>query len=237
METKMSFNKRVSLVKKAVFEGVTNSKELDNIKGTDKTGFYSIATIEKHLNPALDKYDIDLDLVINENEIVGIWIDCEGDSEKTRSVNVDFSRIKAVGKLQLMANEVQSEGAVKSYTRRYALTSILRLPSTDIIDSNALDDNGQTSNKTKTSPSPFNTQKTEISDGQIKRIYAIAKAAGMTETEIKEMDNLIKEAYGIESKKYMTKADYDSLTKYLSENGGAKTIEVLKLRKSKKGVA
>jgi hypothetical protein len=135
MENKLSFNKRISLVKKEVFEGVTSSGELDNIKGSNTTGFYSLSTIDKYLHPCLDKYDLDLDLWIEKTKIVGIWYDCE--SDKTREVIVDFSRIENIGKLQLMANEVMSEGAVKSYTRRYALTSILMLPSTDLIENMA----------------------------------------------------------------------------------------------------
>jgi hypothetical protein len=128
----MSFNKRVSLVKKDVFEQLKETKELDNIKGSNTSGFYSLSTIEKYLNPALDKYDLDLDLEIFSDKIVGHWYDCQ--SEKQRDIEIDFHRIENVDKLQLMANMVQSEGAVKSYTRRYALTAILRLPSTDLIE-------------------------------------------------------------------------------------------------------
>ena len=143
----LSFNKRISLVKKYVFENLKETKELDNIKGTNTTGFYSLSTIEKYLFPALDMYDLDLDLEIFSDKIIGHWYDCSGDNQ--RNIEIDFSRIEHVEKLQLMANMVQSEGAVKSYTRRYALTAILRLPSTDLIDSNfnKTNNNNNTDNK------------------------------------------------------------------------------------------
>lgn len=170
---KLGFNKRISIVKKAVFDGVITSNELEDIKGTNKVGFYSIATICKHLYPVMNDNDIDLDLVITNTEVVGIWIDCQGDSDKTRSVNVDFSRIANVGKLQLMANEVQSEGAVKSYTRRYALTSILGLPSTDLIDNGG--SNSGYKKKTNNSTEPKEDQKKQqvTKEGYMKRIKKI----------------------------------------------------------------
>lgn len=130
----LSFNKRILLVKKYVFENLKETKELDNIKGSNTSGFYSLSTIEKYLFPALDLYDLDLDLEIFSDKIIGHWYDCNGDAQ--RDIEIDFHRIENVEKLQLMANMVQSEGAVKSYTRRYALTAILRLPSTDLIDTN-----------------------------------------------------------------------------------------------------
>jgi hypothetical protein len=179
MENKLSFNKRISLVKKEVFEGVTNSGELDNIKGSNTTGFYSIATIDKYLHPCLDKYNLDLDLWIEKTKIVGIWYDCE--SDKTREVIIDFSRIENIGKLQLMANEVMSEGAVKSYTRRYALTSILMLPSTDLIENMAEPKKPQPTQSTPP-PQPVMTDEEKEILSKIKNICYLAsnkKESGM----------------------------------------------------------
>lgn len=201
MDEKLSFNKRISLVKKEVFEQLKETKELDNIKGTDKVGFYSLATIEKYLNPALDKYDLDLDLEIFADKIVGHWYDCIGDGQ--RDITIDFHRIENVGRLQLMANEVQSEGAVKSYTRRYALTAIMRLPSTDLID--------QYQQPEPTAPKPQN----KVNEAQLKRYFAIANKKGL---DIKELDEIVKKIFNIGSKNHWLKSDYDAFTKFLSDN-------------------
>lgn len=219
----LSFSKRISLAKKAVFDGVTTSKELENIKGTNTTGFYSIATIEKYLYPATEKYDLDLDLVIEKDKIIGIWYDCFGQSEKTRSIVVDFNRIENIGKLQLMANEVQSEGAVKSYTRRYALSAILRLPSTDLIDSapKAKDQKPvqpvQQQNKPQTTtPTPPTTAPKLITEAQLKRLFAICNNKGKKEEDINAFLKA-KKSWKITSKKQMNQKQYDELCKHLEK--------------------
>ena len=132
--SELSFNKRISLVKKEVFEKVTSSDELSNISGTSSTGYYSLETIYKFLYPILDKYNLDVDIVVNKDNVTGTWIDCLGDSEKARIMVIDFSELVGLGKLPLMQNVIQSKGAVMSYLRRYFLTTFLGLPATDKID-------------------------------------------------------------------------------------------------------
>lgn len=144
----LTFNKRISLAKRMVFEGVTSSGELSAIKDSKSSGYYSLDTIYKYLYPALDKYDLDIDVIIERKEVIIEWIDCANESivnniagghtvvNKTRRVVVDFSRLEDfIEKLPLMANRVQTAGALHSYFRRYSLTIILGLPSTDLIDS------------------------------------------------------------------------------------------------------
>ena len=224
----LSFNKRISLVKKYVFENLKETKELDNIKGTNTTGFYSLSTIEKYLFPALDMYDLDLDLEIFSDKIIGHWYDCSGDNQ--RNIEIDFSRIEHVEKLQLMANMVQSEGAVKSYTRRYALTAILRLPSTDLIDSDFNKNNFRGNDKKDNGKNTGNDNKAAVQIGQnnqgnksakderkvtppqLKRYFAIAKDKGF---DIDYLDELIKVAYSIPTKNDWLKSDYDAFTKYM----------------------
>jgi hypothetical protein len=225
----LSFNKRISLAKKEVFDGVTTSKELENIKGTNTTGFYSIATIEKYLYPTLEKFDLDLDMIIEKDKIIGIWFDCFGQSEKTRSIVVDFSRIENIGKLQLMANEVQSEGAVKSYTRRYALSAILRLPSTDLIDSNITQkpnqpakqqnqpQQNQSPNNPKVNPNPNQLNKPSpiINAAQLKKLFATMNEKGKTEEDINKYIKAKK--WPIKSKKEMTNNMLQELLKALGK--------------------
>jgi hypothetical protein len=236
----LSFNKRISLVKKYVFENLKETKELDNIKGTNTTGFYSLSTIEKYLFPALDMYDLDLDLEIFSDKIIGHWYDCSGDNQ--RNIEIDFSRIEHVEKLQLMANMVQSEGAVKSYTRRYALTAILRLPSTDLIDSDFNKNNFRgNDNKAAVQTGQNNQGNKSANDGkkvtppQLKRYYAIAKDKGF---DIDYLDELIKVTYNIPTKNDWLKSDYDAFTKYMESNTMQDTHNVLiaKIKKAGKPV-
>jgi hypothetical protein len=235
----LSFNKRISLVKKVVFESLKETKELDNIKGTNTTGFYSLATIEKYLFPALDMYDLDLDLEIFPDKIVGHWYDCIGDGQ--RDIEIDFHRIENVEKLQLMANMVQSEGAVKSYTRRYALTAILRLPSTDLIDGNQpkkpnnnnnSNNNNNNYNNNNSNNKNNNNNNSKITHNQIKRYYKIAETKGIDKDYL---DILIKTAYNIKSKNDWLRKDYDMFTKYMEQHDSKDTLNILISKIKKEG--
>jgi hypothetical protein len=228
----LSFNKRISLVKKYVFENLKETKELDNIKGTNTIGFYSLSTIEKYLFPALDMYDLDLDLEIFSDKIIGHWYDCAGDNQ--RNIEIDFSRIEHVEKLQLMANMVQSEGAVKSYTRRYALTAILRLPSTDLIDSdfNKTNNNNNENNNINKATKQSAGQPGKVTQNQLKRYYAIATNK---EFDVNYLDELIKVAYGINTKNDWLKSDYDAFTKYMEGNTMQDTTNTLIVKIKKAG--
>lgn len=199
MENKdMSFNKRIMMVKKTTFEGVISSGELDSIAKSQKQGFYSLKTIFTHLYPALEEYNLDLDLEIMPDKIVGKWFDCLND-EKVRTIYVDFSdlieKYKIIEKLPMMANMVQSDGAYKSYTRRYAYTSILGLNATDEIDTSPKpakeqkqyksDVPGQGTKLVTETKSEFRS----INEREIKRLYACAYAAGLNDEEVKEKMN------------------------------------------------
>lgn len=232
---KISFNKRISLVKKEVFENLKETKELDNIKGTNKVGFYSLSTIEKYLFPALDRYDLDLDLEIFKENIVGHWYDCIGDN--IRHIEVDFKRIENVEKLQLMANIVQSEGAVKSYTRRYALTAILRLPSTDLIDNPNNNNNTVNYQSDKDVMRNYQSDQADkkISSARLKRYFAIAKNK---EFDVNYLDDLIKVAYNLSSKNDWLEKDYIAFTNYMEGHTMNDTLNTLisKIKKAGKKV-
>lgn len=229
MDYKLSFNKRISMAKGLVFKGVTESNELDSIKGTNTQGYYSLATIEKHLHPALGLYDLDLDLEIFSDKIIGHWYDCLSDKERT--IEIDFHRIENVDRLQMMANSVQSEGAVKSYTRRYALTAILRLPSTDLIDSG--NPNGQKPKQKTPSGNTGNTSgPKKVSDKQLKRFYAIAK---QKEFDTSYLDELVKTAFNVSTKNDLLVSDYDKLTKYMEGNSSQETNSMLIKKINKSG--
>lgn len=238
-----SFNKRISLAKRQVFNSLSLSKELEAIRGSKQQGYYSLATILKALHEALYDQNLDFDLELHEDKCIGHWYDTMSDKE--RLFIVDFNRIKEVERLQMMANVVQSEGAVKTYTRRYALTAILNLPSTDLIDSNNNANNtrnnnnsntnninnSNTNNSNNSNSDSSNTANGKVSQAQLKRYFAIAKSKNMN---IEKLDALVKEAFKLKSKNDLSVEDYKRLTDFMSENEGEKTILMLKKKKQQK---
>lgn len=132
---KLSFNKRISLVKKGTLEALIKNSDMENIPGASTTGYFPLRSIFEALNPLLDNYNLDIDLEIKPKEIVGHWYNCDCSGEGHREIHIDFAQLENVQKLSLMKNIVQSNGAVKTYIRRYALTNMLNLHATDIIES------------------------------------------------------------------------------------------------------
>ena len=61
--------------------------------------------------------------------------------------------------------------------------------------------------------------KQELSDAQIKRLYAISKTKGITEQQVKEV---IKKSYNKESTKELTKKEYDEIVKRMEAKEDAK---------------
>lgn len=130
---KMSFNKRISLVKINTFEGVKDS-HLDKIaaKGNTDKGYLSLKNIYNVLNPLLSMFHLDLDISIKKDEAIVTWFDCISDKERQSTYNI--SQIEGVKTLPSMTNEVATMGACFTYIRRYALTSVLGLQAVDIIE-------------------------------------------------------------------------------------------------------
>lgn len=186
-KNKLSFSKRIFLCKRDTFEKL---KEIDIEKADNtKVGFHSIKNIITALNPILEKYDLDLDVEIKQNEVISSWFDNQ-DEAKVRSNILDFSRVPEIGKLPLMKNEIMSYGALISYIRRYALTLVLNLNATEKI--------GNTNNLPK------------LTQNQIARLFAIANKKNLTEKDIKKV---IKTEWNIESIKELNNKQYDLVCK------------------------
>lgn len=162
MEDKLTFCKRIQLTKKEVFNCLQDI-ELDKTANS-KSGYYSLKSIINSLNTIIDKYDLDLDLSIKENEVIAIWYDCI--DEKTRTSVIDISKIKEVKRLPSMTNEVQSMGACITYVRRYAYTVVLGLNATDKLENNTSNSRNNTQNY-RNNTQQQQPQKKKISKDQL----------------------------------------------------------------------
>jgi hypothetical protein len=243
--SKMSFNKRIRLVKKETFDAVIESSELGEISSRTKDGkkintgkgYYTLRTIFSALHPAMDKYDIDLEIMINKDNILCIWYDCIED--KKREVLIDFSSISGMQKLPLMNNMVQSDGAVKSYIRRYALTTLLNLNSTDDIEERQPKDQPKSQytprqQQPKQPTQPKQQQPKKITNTNLKAYYATIKEKGFTTEEDKELiDSLVKEAFQLKSKNDWLDVHYGPFMKFMKE-ADKETIKMSLERKIQK---
>lgn len=96
-----------------------------------------------------------------------------------------------------VGSPIQSLGAMQTYLRRYLYINAL-----EIIENDELDATIDVKKEAKL----------EISDAQIKRLYAIAKSKAITESQIKAT---MKKDFNKESTKDLTKVEYDAIVKKL----------------------
>lgn len=203
---KLSFNKRIALTKKET-ASLIQTESLDK-GGNVKSGYYSIKTIMHHLNQIMDKYDIDIDIIISGKVISCIWIDCL--SEATRVIPIELKEIHEIERLAAMQNIIQSQGAVLTYYRRYAITNVLNLNATDLIENNP----PQKPNKPVQKPTENQTIPKTVSEAQLKRLFAIMNKKGKTKEDIDKYLKA-KKSWKIDSTKKLCKSQYDELVKKL----------------------
>lgn len=126
-------------------------------------------------------------------------------------------RIASAGDENKRINVAQAMGSLVSYMRRYALAAVTGLYQTDD-DGNA---SGVNEHKAAVSEkldnlkgemekkqSPPLTDKPKISEAQGKRLYAIAKAAGWSDGELK---SFLRRSYNIDHSRDINRSDYDSI--------------------------
>src|SRR5699024_998896 len=104
-------------------------------------------------------------------------------------------------KLSLKMDKVTAQGAGSAitYARRYALSAVLGISSEDDDDGNAAEPKG---NGKPTKPTQGN-----LSDGQVKRLFAIGYAAGLDANKINDQ---VKTKFNKEVKD-LTKTEYDKV--------------------------
>jgi len=216
---KLSFRKRISIVKATVIKTLLDSKELSKLgSGNSKNGYYSLSTIMEVLQPSLVANDLDFDIEMGDSKVVGTWFDTE--SESTHVSTFDLTRlsvmINSLEKLPMMQNSIQTEGAIKTYFRRYALTAFLNLPATDEIDTN-LNSNPKGSQKATDTKS----QSVQKSSGEQKAAYSpdLKKISDLAEKAGFSADDLLKLIKALFNKTELLKLDQkeeSQLTEYLS---------------------
>jgi len=206
MNDKLSFNKRIALTKKEVFD-LVQSEDLDK-GGNAKSGYHSIKTIITNLAPIMDKYDIDLDVIVSGKVISCIWVDCL--SEATRVVPIELKPVDEIERLAAMQNIVQSEGAVLTYYRRYAITNCLNLNATDLIENAPSNQKNKPDRKKQSDPQP---EPTKASDKQLKMLFEICKKKNISDSKL--MAN-IKKTYGLEDKKDLNQEQFNAVIKFLN---------------------
>ena len=98
----------------------------------------------------------------------------------------------------------QGAGSAITYARRYALSAILGISSEDDDDGNSAEPKGNSINKSGNK----NATTKNLSDAQIKRLYAIGHSRGMSADII---NRSIKLDFKKDSARDLTKAEYDEL--------------------------
>jgi len=102
----------------------------------------------------------------------------------------------------------QGAGSAITYGRRYALSAILGISSEDDDDGNSLE-SAQQNNQ-------VSGQKKQLSEKQVKRLYAIASSAGFSTADVKKV--LMKD-YNKTNAADLTRQEYDELIERMEKKG------------------
>lgn len=222
VENKKTFSKRIKLVQNGVFN-ILNKEDLSKTSNS-KSGYYSLKSIFQALNPLLEEYELNIEIMeISQISIHMCWFDDL--SNDTRDIIISIEKIKDVPRLASIPNDVQSYGAILTYVKRYAYTSVLRLNSTDIIENN------YPKQQQQPKPQPKPQPKQPITNTDIKRFYAVFNKKFTKDQLDTEIDSLIKKYFGVESKKDIDRQDLIKMIDYADKNTPDNILKILKLKK------
>ena len=217
------FNKRIKMVQNKCFESL-NKEDLSKTSNS-KSGYYSLESIFKYLNPLLETYELNIEIVeISQVSIHMTWYDDL--SDKTRDCIISIEKIKNVPRLASIPNDVQSYGAILTYVKRYAYCCILRLPSTDVIEKKYPQQLPPQKNQ-KTEPQPKIETATP---SDIRRFYAVFNKKFEKNYLDNEISELIKNAFKVKSKKEIPRFELIKMIQYAEK---AKPDQIEKALKDK----
>lgn len=135
----------------------------------------------------------------------------EGHYLETIITHESGESIKSSTRMILTRNDPQGFGSAVTYYKRYAICAMLGLVGSEEDD----DGNAASNLSDKKTNEPKAPKKTEISEKQIARLWAIASSSGYSNADV---HRFLKEGRKIDSVKDLTKKDYDSLCSYLEKN-------------------
>ncbi|WP_040985475.1 ERF family protein [Oceanobacillus jeddahense] len=109
----------------------------------------------------------------------------------------------------------QITGTASSYARKYALNGLYLIDDTKDADT---DEYQNQNNQQQTGNQSSNQTSGNLSDKQIKRMYAIGSQSGIKADQIKQV---VKDQYGKQELSQLTKQEYDEICKRLESAKGA----------------
>lgn len=217
----LSFNKRIKLVQNGVFKCL-DKDELSKTSN-NKSGYYSLESIFKHLNPLLEKYETNLEIMeISRISVHMTWYDDL--SDKTRDSIISIEKIKDVQRLASIPNDVQSYGAILTYVKRYAYCCALRLNSTDLIENTYPSQKRPEQKKQYEKRPKLEPKKIQLAnDTDIKRFYVIFNKKFEKDHLNNDINELIKKAFKVKTKKEIPRIDLIKMIEY-AENANPEQI-------------
>jgi len=117
-------------------------------------------------------------------------------------------------------NNMQEMGSLFTYAKRYAMLGILGIAGSDDIDANDTNEKNESftvtqKDKVMHQPNNYAAKAPMISEAQVKRLWAIAKAKGFSQQEV---INLSKDGFNKPEVSTLNKIEYDKLCKHLETN-------------------
>jgi hypothetical protein len=115
---------------------------------------------------------------------------------------------------------MQEMGSLFTYAKRYAMLGILGIAGSDDIDANDTNEKNESftvtqKDKVMQQPNNYAAKAPMISEAQVKRLWAIAKAKGFSQQEV---INLAKDGFNKSEVSTLNKIEYDKLCKHLETN-------------------
>ena len=171
---------------RAEFEGIKK----DKLNPHFKKKYASLDSINTAVLPALCKNELVVTQVIESADT--------GQGIKTVLWHSSGEKIESFLMLPTI-NDMQKLGAAITYARRYSLSAILGISADEDDDGNSISGQGA---KSARQPKPGC-----ISEGQSKRMFAIASESGISAEQVK----LICGKHGFKSRTEITKVKYDQI--------------------------
>ena len=154
--------------------------------------YYELGDILPHINNLLKKHKLFSNISFGDLAILEIVNSEKPDEKVTFTSTVAGANLKG-------CHPIQNLGAIQTYLRRYLYMNAFEIVEHDVLDAT-------TDTKKETEKKP------EVTDAQIKMLYTLADKKGVSKDDLKAK---LKEAYGIDSTKELTKKQFDAVKKGL----------------------